>query len=109
MAEIILVILGILLAFTILVMTFALFTGAAAFKTGGAVFTTTHFSKIEAILDSVPMEPGLVVYDIGCGDGRFLTSAEKRYGVKAKGFEINPWAFLLSRLQDVSDEITCLD
>jgi ribosomal protein L11 methylase PrmA len=99
MAEIILIILGILMAFTVLVMTFALFTGAASFRTGGAVFTTTHSSKIETILDTVPMNPGLAVYDLGCGDGRFLISAEQRYGVKAVGFEINPWAFLLSKLR----------
>ncbi len=78
---------------------FALFTGFSAFKTGGAVFTTTHRSKINKILEEVPMQPGQVVYDLGCGDGRFLIAAEKKYKVKAFGFEINPWAYILSKLR----------
>ena len=99
MAEIIFIILGLLALFAILIMTFAISTGVSAFKTGGAVFATTHSSKIGTILEAVPMNSGQVLYDLGCGDGRFLIAAEKRYGVKAIGFEINPWAFLLSRLR----------
>ncbi len=99
MAEIIFIILGLLAVFAILIMTFAISTGVSAFKTGGAVFATTHSSKIGTILEAVPMNSEQVLYDLGCGDGRFLIAAEKRYGVKAIGFEINPWAFLLSRLR----------
>ena len=31
-----------------------------------------------------------MVYDLGCGDGRIVVTAAKRYGVKAVGFDINP-------------------
>ena len=99
MVGIIFIFLGFLLILAILKITFALLTGFSSFKTGGAVFTTTHRSKIKKILEVVHMNPGQVVYDLGCGDGRFLIAAEKTYKVKAVGFEINPWAYLLSRLR----------
>jgi SAM-dependent methyltransferase len=36
--------------------------------------------------------------DLGCGDGRVLREAQKRYGVRAVGYEINPLAYLKARL-----------
>lgn len=96
---IILVSLGILTVIAVLKITFALLTGLSLFKTGGAVFTTTHSSKIKKILDTLPMHVGQVVYDLGCGDGRFLIAASKKYKVTAIGYEINPWPYLLSRLR----------
>lgn len=77
---------------------FAVFTGACTPFTGGALFTTTHISKIHKILDAVSMRPGDILYDVGCGDGRFLVAARKRYAVRAIGYEINPWAYLLAKI-----------
>jgi predicted RNA methylase len=99
MELIIFVFLGFLGILIVLKMTFALFTGFSSFKTGGALFTTTHPLKIKKILETVKMHPKQVVYDLGSGDGRFLIAAAKRYKVKAIGLEINPWAYLLSRLR----------
>jgi predicted RNA methylase len=31
-----------------------------------------------------------VVYDLGCGDGRIVVTAAKKYGVRAYGFDIDP-------------------
>jgi ribosomal protein L11 methylase PrmA len=31
-----------------------------------------------------------VVYDLGCGDGRIVVTAAKRYGARAFGFDIDP-------------------
>jgi predicted RNA methylase len=99
MTEFIYLFLGILIIAYILLITFAILTGLSTFKTGGALFATTHKSKIEKVLESVAMFPGQVVYDLGCGDGRFLIAAVKKYNVKAIGFEINPWAYVLSKLK----------
>ena len=99
MTEFIYLFLGILVIAYIFLITFALLTGLSTFKTGGAMFTTTHNSKIEKVLEAVAMLPGQVVYDLGCGDGRFLIAAVKKYNVKAIGFEINPWAYVLSKLK----------
>jgi predicted RNA methylase len=88
-----------LVIIAVLKFSFAILTALSLFKTGGAVFTTTHRSKIKKILEVIPMHSGQMVYDLGCGDSRFLIEATKRYQVKAIGYEINPWPFLLSRLR----------
>lgn len=66
-------------------------------KTGGALFCFTHSSKIEAILDAIPMKAGDRIIDLGCGDGRFLASAARRYGVTGVGYDINFLAMLMAR------------
>jgi len=42
------------------------------------------------MLDLAGVKKGDVVYDLGCGDGRIVVTAAKKYGVKAIGFEIDP-------------------
>jgi len=66
--------------------------------TQGAMYTSTGRVKIRKALDAVPMSPGQVLVDIGCGDGRVLRAARKRYGVACRGFEVNPIAFLKATL-----------
>ncbi|MBM4128597.1 MAG: hypothetical protein FJ243_00595 [Nitrospira sp.] len=99
MNGIIVVALLVLVVLTTLVILFAILTSISSFKTKGAVFTTTHRSKIKEILEVVPMNPGEILYDLGCGDGRFLIAAMRRYKVRAIGLEINPWAYFLSRVR----------
>jgi SAM-dependent methyltransferase len=43
------------------------------------------------------LKEGQVVYDLGCGDGRFLKAAARR-GYRAVGYELNPFMFLYSWL-----------
>lgn len=93
------ILITILLLISALKMLFAFLTVLSSFKTEGALFTATHRSKIKKILETVTMEPGQILYDLGCGDGRFLIEAARRYKVKAIGFEINPWAYLISRFR----------
>jgi len=80
---------------------FVLFTSISVPATGGAIFTRTHPSMIKKILENIKLEPTQVVYDLGCGDGRFLRTVVKRYNVKAIGFEINPWAYFLAKIYNV--------
>jgi ribosomal protein L11 methylase PrmA len=88
------------LALAILVTAFYVIPVVSAFYiTGGSTFVPTSKEKIEKVLDLVQMEKGSLVVDLGCGDGRFLIAAEKRYGVKAIGYEINITAYLLARLK----------
>lgn len=46
-------------------------------------------------LDMLDLKPGQVVYDLGCGDGRFLVAAAKR-GLKGIGYELNPFIALIA-------------
>ena len=96
---------------TWLVIVFTIIGGAAALKilhalaivvvhpiTQGAMYTSTGRVKISKALDAVTMKPGELLVDIGCGDGRVLRAARKRYGVRCLGFEINPIAFTKAKL-----------
>ena len=62
--------------------------------TQGALYVSTSQIRIRAFLDAVPMTPDHILYDLGCGDGRVLRAARRRYGVRGVGFEINPLAYV---------------
>ncbi|MBW2090761.1 MAG: class I SAM-dependent methyltransferase [Deltaproteobacteria bacterium] len=66
--------------------------------TKGALFVSTSSLRIKAFLDEVPMQANDFFVDIGCGDGRVLRAASKRYQVKAFGYEINPLAYVKARV-----------
>ncbi|MBW2636585.1 MAG: class I SAM-dependent methyltransferase [Deltaproteobacteria bacterium] len=66
--------------------------------TKGAMFHPSARIRVRTFLDNVPMKEGELLIDPGCGDGRVLREASKRYKVRALGFEINPLAYLLARL-----------
>jgi len=80
---------------------FVLFTSISVPVTGGAIFTRTHPSMIKKILENIALESNQIVYDLGCGDGRFLRAIVKRYNVRGIGFEINPWAYFLAKIYNV--------
>jgi SAM-dependent methyltransferase len=67
--------------------------------TRGAMFHPSASVRVKTFLDRVPMNPGDLLVDIGCGDGRVLRDARRRYGVRARGFEVNPIAYLMARLR----------
>jgi len=67
-------------------------------RTQGALFVSTSPVRIKAVFDAVPMKPDMVLVDLGCGDGRVLRAAHRRYGVKGLGFEVNPLAYLMARV-----------
>lgn len=77
---------------------YILSTTAALPVTQGALFVSTTKKRIEAVLNHVPMDKGDRFIDLGCGDGRVLRMAAKRYGVKATGYELNPMAYAKARV-----------
>ncbi|MGD1968954.1 MAG: class I SAM-dependent methyltransferase [Desulfobacterales bacterium] len=75
--------------------------------TQGALYVSTSRAKIAAFIDAVPMKADQMLVDIGCGDGRVLRKAQKRYGVRTVGYEVNPLAYLKARLFSIgSNRIT---
>jgi len=69
--------------------------------TKGAMFHPSARIRVRTFLDNVPMKEGELLIDPGCGDGRVLREARKRYKVRAIGFEINPLAYFLARLRNL--------
>ena len=48
----------------------------------------TPESVVDRMLELSDVKPGEVVYDLGCGDGRILISAARKFNAKAVGVEI---------------------
>ena len=50
----------------------------------------TPIPIVESMLGIASLEPGQVLYDLGCGDGRVMERAIKDYGAQAVGVEMDP-------------------
>jgi Uncharacterised nucleotidyltransferase/Methyltransferase domain len=55
-----------------------------------AIYDPTPQEVVEQILHFANIEPGDVLYDLGCGDGRIVVAAAETYGIRAVGIDINP-------------------
>jgi len=54
------------------------------------IFVPTPHSVVDQMLKLAKVTKKDVVYDLGCGDGRIVIAAAKKYGCKAVGFDIDP-------------------
>ncbi len=54
------------------------------------IYVPTPNAVVDKMLEMAEVKTGDVVYDLGCGDGRIVVAAAKKYGVKAVGFDIDP-------------------
>src|SRR5207245_11107306 len=50
-------------------------------------YVPTPRAVVEQMLELAEVKKGDVVYDLGCGDGRLVVTAAKKYGVKAVGVD----------------------
>jgi SAM-dependent methyltransferase len=53
-------------------------------------YVPTPQNVVDKMLDVMKLTKADVLYDLGCGDGRIPITAAKKYGIKAKGFDIDP-------------------
>ncbi len=59
-------------------------------KRPDVIYVPTPQPVVDKLLEMAEIKKGDVVYDLGCGDGRIVVTAAKKYGVKAIGFDIDP-------------------
>ena len=67
--------------------------------TRGALYVRTSRPRVTAVLDTLCLQPEQTLIDLGCGDGRLLTAATRRFRARAVGYEINPLAYVMARLR----------
>ena len=60
----------------------------------GAPWVPTSMKMVHKMLSMAEVGPDDVVYDLGCGDGRMIVTAARRYGARAVGIEIDPFRYL---------------
>ncbi len=53
-------------------------------------YVPTNQETVEKMLELADVKPGDLVYDLGCGDGRIVITAAKKYGATGIGVDLDP-------------------
>ena len=53
-------------------------------------YVPTPQSVVDKLLDVAKIKKDDLLYDLGCGDGRIVINAAKRFGIHAVGIDIDP-------------------
>ena len=62
-----------------------------------AIFVPTPQDVVEKMLDLARVKKTDLVVDLGCGDGRIVVTAAKKYGCRAAGYDLDPECVGLAR------------
>jgi precorrin-6B methylase 2 len=54
------------------------------------VFVPTPQNVVDKMLEIAKVHKTDVLYDLGCGDGRIVATAAKKYGCQAVGYDVDP-------------------
>jgi predicted RNA methylase len=65
-------------------------TKKAESRSADVVYVPTPHDVVAKMLELAAVKKSDLVYDLGCGDGRIVVTAAKKFGCKAKGFDIDP-------------------
>jgi SAM-dependent methyltransferase len=60
-------------------------------------YVPTPQNVVDQMLSMANITEDDLVYDLGCGDGRIIVAAAKRYGCKAVGYDIDPQRVIEAR------------
>jgi len=63
---------------------------SAPTRSPDVVFVPTPQEVVDAMLTLAEVKKGDTVYDLGCGDGRIVITAAKKFGANAVGIDIDP-------------------
>ena len=64
----------------------------------GAPWVPTSMGVVHKMLKMAEVGPDDILYDLGCGDGRTIIAAARRYGARAVGIEIDPLRYVWCQL-----------
>jgi SAM-dependent methyltransferase len=53
-------------------------------------YVPTEQNVVEEMLKLAQLRKNDIIYDLGCGDGRIVVTAAKRYGVRGTGIDMSP-------------------
>jgi SAM-dependent methyltransferase len=53
-------------------------------------YVPTPMAVVDRMLEMARLKRGEVLYDLGCGDGRIVVTAAKRYGIRGVGIDLDP-------------------
>ena len=70
-------------------------------KKPDVIWVPTPQDVVDKMLEMAQFKKGDVLYDLGCGDGRIVVTAAKKYGVKAIGFDVDP-----QRIKEANENVT---
>jgi len=60
----------------------------------GGPWVPSSMQVVHRMMEMASVGPEDVVYDLGCGDGRMILAAARRYHARAVGIEIDPLRYL---------------
>ena len=63
---------------------------SAPAKKPDVIFVPTRMAVVNKMLEMAEIRTNDILYDLGCGDGRIVVAAAKKYGIKAVGVDIDP-------------------
>ena len=63
---------------------------SAPAKKPDVIFVPTRPQVVDKMLQMAEISTNDILYDLGCGDGRIVVAAAKKYGIKAVGVDIDP-------------------
>jgi len=64
----------------------------------GAPWWPTSRRKVRRMLELANVQADDLIFDLGCGDGRVLIMAARRFKARAVGIEIDPLRFILAQV-----------
>ncbi len=59
-------------------------------KRPDVIFVPTRQTVVDKMLAMAEIKTNDILYDLGCGDGRIVVAAAKKYGIRAVGVDIDP-------------------
>jgi predicted RNA methylase len=72
-------------------------SSAARARGPDVIYVPTPLAVVERMLDLAKVGSKDIVYDLGCGDGRIVIEAAKRFGARGVGIDIDPQRIAESR------------